>query len=128
VATASSDNGIDGEIVRAQRPQSRLPPAFQRRKNVDRWWNKVFQREAWAYVKNLQRLPTSDAVQNQQQPRSGEPCDGSSNSNNYERDQYTDASDGSHSNYQRNQSGEKHTTGRRQQAQQLQVLSRSGDE
>ncbi|KAF7050958.1 hypothetical protein CFC21_059250 [Triticum aestivum] len=91
-------------------PRSRR--MFQRRKNVSRWWDKVSQREAWTYVKSLQRPPTSNgagadaaAAKNQQQPRSGEARDGSSDSHNYQRDQYADASDGG-SNYQRSQYGE----------------------
>lgn len=98
---------------------------FQRRKNVSRWWDKVSQREAWAYVKSLQRPPPSngaDAVQNQQQPRSGEARDGSSNSHNYQRDQYADALDGGNS-YQRNQSGEEHDGSTHSDYQQ----SRAGD-
>ncbi|XP_044979808.1 glutathione S-transferase F10-like [Hordeum vulgare subsp. vulgare] len=120
---------------------------FQRRKNVSRWWDKVSQREAWAYVKSLQRQPApngagADAAQNQQQPRSGEARNGSNNyqrdqyadardggssnnNSNYQRDQYADARDsGSNSNnYQRNQSGEEHDGSKHSDYQQ----SRSGD-
>lgn len=37
---------------------------FESRKNVSRWWHDVSSREAWQYVKSLQRPPSNDANAN----------------------------------------------------------------
>ncbi|KAM0858807.1 hypothetical protein ACQ4PT_047605 [Festuca glaucescens] len=46
--------------VLASDPRSRR--MFERRRNVSRWWKKVSQRQSWAYVKSLQRPPSSNGA------------------------------------------------------------------
>jgi glutathione S-transferase len=88
----------------ASDPRSRR--MFERRRNVSRWWNDVSRRESWAYVKSLQRPPSSNGADaDAAHAQNGQTrVDGDSdskhqgnrygdNDNNHQRNQYGEAKD-----------------------------------
>uniref|UniRef100_A0ACD5WTT7 Uncharacterized protein n=1 Tax=Avena sativa TaxID=4498 RepID=A0ACD5WTT7_AVESA len=87
----------------ASDPRSRR--MFERRRNVSRWWNDVSRRQSWAYVKSLQRPPSSNgagAGADAAQAQNGQKRDGSDNDSKLQRDQYG----GNDNSHQHSQYGE----------------------
>ncbi|KAK1653277.1 hypothetical protein QYE76_071082 [Lolium multiflorum] len=85
----------------ASDPRSRR--MFERRRNVSRWWEDVSRRESWAYVKSLQRPPSSNGADaDATDAQNGQKRVDGDNDSKLQRNQYGD----NDNNHQRNQYGE----------------------